>query len=226
MGCKMKRIPTSSNEWRMFFNREIGAIGIGAMIVFIAMVLVAGIAASVLIQTSGTLETQAMKSGHETIAEISTGLAVEGIEGWNSSGSLQLLAIEIKSRAGSAVVDLSTTIVEISDTNKKNILTYNSSIFTDTADIDGNVFTTTFYPSNNATTFGIIVINDGDDSLTYSNPVINTGDHVILTINTSAIFTTLGTSVDVFGMIVPEVGYPGVISFTTPGAYTDAIVEL
>jgi len=34
----MKMIPTSSNEWRAFFNREIGAIGIGSMIVFIAMV--------------------------------------------------------------------------------------------------------------------------------------------------------------------------------------------
>ena len=226
MGCKIKRISTSLKKWRVLFNREIGAIGIGAMIVFIAMVLVAGIAASVLIQTSGKLEKQAMKSGQETISEISTGLAVEGIEGWSSSQSLQLLALEIRTRAGSIDIDLSTTIIEISDSNKKNILTYNSSAFTDTSDINGNVFTTSFYPWKNATTFGIIVLEDGDDSLTDTNPAINTGDHIILTIDTSAIFTSLGTNVNVFGMVVPEEGSPGVFSFSTPGAYTDAIVEI
>ena len=62
-------------------EKDVGAIGIGAMIVFIAMVLVAGIAASVLVQTSGRLETQAMRSGQETIAEVSSGINVFDIVG-------------------------------------------------------------------------------------------------------------------------------------------------
>ncbi len=58
---------------------DIGDMGIGAMIVFIAMVLVAGIAASVLIQTANRLEIQAMTTGQETIGEVSTGLGVTAI---------------------------------------------------------------------------------------------------------------------------------------------------
>ena len=82
-------------------KKEVGSIGIGAMIVFIAMVLVAGIAASVLIQTSTRLEMQALKTGQETTAEVASGIKVEAIEGYNSSGSITKLCIEITSRAGS-----------------------------------------------------------------------------------------------------------------------------
>ena len=64
-------------------EKDVGAIGIGAMIVFIAMVLVAGIAASVLISTSTNLEMQALKTGQENIAEVASGLRVESIEGFN-----------------------------------------------------------------------------------------------------------------------------------------------
>ena len=62
-------------------RKDVGSIGIGAMIVFIAMVLVAGIAASVLVQTANKLEMQAMETGSETTAEVATGIRVVDIEG-------------------------------------------------------------------------------------------------------------------------------------------------
>ena len=209
-------------------EKDVGAIGIGAMIVFIAMVLVAGIAASVLIQTSGKLEMQAMKSGAETVSEVATGIRVEGVEGYNKSGqgNISRLAVEVQARAGSKGIDLAQTVIELSDSNTKNVFTYNSGNFTDTSDIDGDIFRWNFYPWDNSTVFGIIVLEDADGSVTQPNPVISSGDHVVLTINITKAFGGFDTNTDVSGQVIPEEGSPGVISFTTPGSYTYEVVEL
>ncbi len=209
-------------------DKDIGAIGIGAMIVFIAMVLVAGIAASVLIQTSGKLETQAMKAGQETIAEVSTGLAIDKIYGYNEStaSKVNYLLIAVRLRAGSSDVDISQTTIEISDSDTKNLFVYNSSVYTSSSDIDGDLFAFANFPYQNGTTFGVIVIEDADESLTSANPVLNVGDHVFLTVNTSEAFGGFTTRKDVFGSVMPEEGSSGVISFATPAAYNDAIIDL
>ena len=116
--------------FKKFKNDKCGAIGIGAMIVFIAMVLVAGIAASVLIQTSTRLESQAMTTGEHTTAEVSTGIAIIDVQGHvNTTASrLDKLAILVRPRAGSFDVDLSTTVLELSDSSNKytHILPYHT----------------------------------------------------------------------------------------------------
>ena len=201
------------------------AIGIGVLIVFIAMVLVAGIAASVLVQTSTTLEMQALRTGSQTIDEVASGIMIEGIEGFNSSGSIVRLALELKPRAGSPDIDLSTTVVEISDSETKYVLEYDSTTFTLSNDTDGNVFTAGFYPSGSKTTnFGVIVLQDADDSCTSGNPVINFGDHVILAIDDA--FSGISPRTDVFGQVIAEEGSPGIIGFRTPESYTEDILEL
>lgn len=75
-------------------------------------------------------------------------------------------------------------------------------------------------------TFIISVFIDSFNLLTFSAKYMHMQLHMHVHIDTSSIFTTLGTNVDVFGMVVLEEGPPGTISFKTPGAYTDAIVEL
>ncbi len=206
-------------------NEEIGSIGIGAMIVFIAMVLVAGIAASVLIQTSTKLESQAMRSGQETIAEVSTGIAVENIEGHKSGTTLYYIVISVRPRAGSSDVDLTEAVIEISDASTKNILTYDSGTFTDTSGINGDIFAAGNFVAS-AVQFGLIVLEDADGSCTGPSPVVNRGDHVLITINASSAFGGLSTRTDIFGQVIPEEGSPGVIAFTTPAAYPDTVVEL
>jgi flagellin FlaB len=214
--------------FKKFKNDNSGAIGIGAMIVFIAMVLVAGIAASVLIQTSTRLESQAMTTGSETTEEVSGGLAVQDVVG-HVATDIDMLAITIRVRAGSPDIDLNHTVIEITDGSLKALLSYdylNPTHFNSSVDDDADLFGTGNISTLTYEQFGIIVLEDPDSSLSRYNPVINRGDLVILTIDTNAIFSEISERSDVYGMIMPEIGSPGMISFTTPASYTDTVYDL
>jgi len=216
-------------------ERDVGAIGIGAMIVFIAMVLVAGIAASVLIQTSTRLESQAMSTGQETIDEVSTGIAVFDITGYASAvtANLSKIAITVRPRAGSSEIDLSTTFVEISNTDYKKVMKYRdatgSNWWDEPTGLD-NLFGLSVFPAD-ADDFGILVVEDADSSCSESNPVINRGDSVLLCIDTGTAFNDNSAAgilerTDVWGSVIPEDGSPGVIAFRSPSAYNDNIMDL
>ena len=212
-------------------HEDVGSIGIGAMIVFIAMVLVAGIAASVLIQTSTRLESQAMTTGYETISEVATGVAVFDIVGKAATTQITLLGITVRARAGSQDIDLNETFIEICDTNDKIILTYSGhhdGWNDSTLGVDDIFGVANLYPA--AMRFGIMVLEDQDGSCTQSNPVLNKGDKVMLAIDTNNCFSGgIAVRTDIWGSVVPEDGSPGVIAFTSPASYgssTDNIFDM
>ena len=114
----------------------------------------------------------------------------------------------------------------ISDSNNKFILIYGNSRCT-AADINGDLFAVSNF--GDADDFDLIVLQDADSSCGESNPVINFGDHVVIAIAASSIFTTntgITPRSDVSGMVVVEEGSPGIIGFTTPSSYSDAVMEL
>lgn len=217
-------------------TKDVGSIGIGAMIVFIAMVLVAGIAASVLIQTSVKLETQAMATGSETTDEVSSGIAIFDILGYAAdSADISKIAIGIRARAGSDSIDLSNAYVELSDTTDKVVLNYTTAYYSDPGGQD-DIFGAAVFPDDgfayhsssgtDASQFGILVIEDADSSISEDNPVLNRGDKVYLCINTTACYNSIAERADVWGMVAPEEGSQGVISFRTPASYTDNVMDL
>ncbi len=213
----------------MLKEDDLGDMGIGAMIVFIAMVLVAGIAASVLIQTANRLEIQAMQTGQETTEEVSTGIGIEDITGqegnfvgW-TNGSILNITICVSARSGSKDIDLSNTVVELSDSSNKYLILYNTTLQCNPPAATG-VFDTTAFATD--ASFSIIVLEDADGSCVDATPVINRGDHVLLAISTGALFGGLSERTDIWGMVIPESGAPGVFAFRTPASYPDTIYDL
>lgn len=204
------------------------SMGIGAMIVFIAMVLVAGIAASVLIQTSSTLENQASATGRQTTVEVSSGIAINGIEGYAATGShISKLAIMVRPRAGTEEIDLGNTIIEFSNTDTKVVLNYTTSFFSNPTGLD-DVFSAVVFPdgANAASQFGALVMQDYDNSLTSTNPVMNRGDKVYLCVNTTATFGSIGENTEIWGLVSPEQGSSGLILFRTPNTYAENVITL
>jgi flagellin FlaB len=215
MGKKMKKI---------FKNNNLGSMGVGAMIIFIAMVLVAGIAATVFIQVANELQIQALFTGQETIDEVSTGIAIMDIEGHvsNSSKGIDLITITVRGRAGSGDIDLGQLIIEIADTETKAILTYDENNYVENV---GDVFNSSAF-NLTATTFGIIQLQDADNSTKKDTPIINKGDLVMLTINASEVFDCIPARTDIWGNVVPEIGAWAMISLRTPATYTDVVYDL
>ncbi len=66
------------------YRREKGEMGVGTLIIFIAMIIVAAVAATVLIQTAYMLQQQAMETGDIAIQDVATGFKVITIQGIRS----------------------------------------------------------------------------------------------------------------------------------------------
>ena len=160
-------------------------VGIGTLIVFIAMILVAAIAASVLIQTSETLQSKALKVGTDTTKEVSSGLKISDIIGCTDSNKnyIQYLAMAITLRSGSDPVDIESMIVYIEYENL-TVFTYNANLVESQASEDG-VFHTLDMSALNATNYGIVAMHDSDNSIE-DNHALNKGDYVFVIVNLSA----------------------------------------
>jgi flagellin FlaB len=192
---------------QLFMKKDTTAqVGIGTLIIFIAMVLVAAVAAAVLIQTSGVLQQKAQSTGKQATQEVSSNLMIKGIEGVRATTgtsmatNIDLLKMKVGLNVGSSPVDMNQVVISITDGTTTNNLLYaaNSNTYavamanfssSETAAVNlGKMLSDSqSSPGANGKYFYVIEkIRDEDTSFSQGKPVMNTGDLVTVFISTVA----------------------------------------
>ena len=233
---KYKQNPIAKHK-KSLKKDETAMVGIGTLIVFIAMVLIAAVAASVLITTSETLQQRAQRVGTQTIREVSAGIVITDVTGYTNVNKtrIEYLALSLRPRAGSQDVDLSLlTLTVLYD--QLNVLTLNETLVEHVNTDNKSVFYTpidsgssyTILNNSSAQNFGVISIHDPDSSVVNTNG-INSGDRVYIIVNLTALIPDTGglpPRETVSGKIQPETGSPGIYEMTSPAVFTKRIVDL
>ncbi|WP_276273841.1 archaellin/type IV pilin N-terminal domain-containing protein [Haloarcula litorea] len=152
-----------------------GQVGIGTLIVFIAMVLVAAIAAGVLINTAGFLQSSAEETGQQSSDQVTNRLEVVSAVGTDidsSNSEVDTVEVTVKKAPGAANIDLGSTIAQWVDSSGSYDLTQDSSTAQDH--------------------FTVSTVQDDDSSITDSNVLNDPADRATLTFDVTAIHGTTG----------------------------------
>lgn len=190
---------------KCLINDDRGDIGIGTLIIFIAMVLVAAVAATVLIYTTGALQQKATKTSKEATQQISSNIIVEQVLGNRNSSSASTLdnglQVRIKPDVGTTSIDLRQVIITVWDSNSHYDLNYSS------------------VGSGNST-FSASVVRDEDGSFNASTPVLNSGDLISVQVGQSAIpLVSLTTRKTFWLSLNQEIGQAVNLELTTPNSF-------
>ncbi len=199
-------------------KKEKGEMGIGTLIIFIAMIIVAAVAATVLIQTAYQLQQQAEETGNIAIQDVATGFKIIHVGGQVdlNANPPKLTTIEIKVGllAGSPAIDMKNVLIELTDGTKDVTLNYTA------VDIISNGTTW------GATTFTAQILRDMPPQNWQSEKVVTQGDIVKILINATAVGLNLTPQSQVTLQIIPKHGVPTYAQFMVPATLTTKYVDL
>ncbi len=169
----------ANRKFRLSKN-DTAQMGIGTLIIFIAMVLVAAVAAAVLIGTSGVLQQRATETGTEAVSEVASNLEIVSIVGERTdvnTDDLDWVNVTVKVMAGAEDIDIGQLVIAIQNKSQRSSLV-------------------TYGPSTGSTSnilFTVTELRDDDDSFNGAGStatVINSGDLVTINLYPAMDFAT------------------------------------
>lgn len=125
----------------MYSNNKKAAQGVGTLIIFIALILVAAVAAAVLIGTASNLQSSAFNVGSETeerlltaldVVQVTAGDTSDGFINGTDNGGTDEYLIRMRLASGSIPIKQEDLIVGVDTANTSQVLTYSDSTADDT----------------------------------------------------------------------------------------------
>ncbi|MCE5296661.1 MAG: hypothetical protein LLG16_06105 [Euryarchaeota archaeon] len=183
-------------------------MGVGTMIIFIAMVLVAAVAASVLISTANDVREQAQDTGSQAIDNVATGFICYDVVGTASvtDGTLTSVDVYLRLQSGSPSINMENVLISVNDGNQN--LLYN------------NTGTSPLY------TAGQVVAVSGADWTADAVKMVGQGDMIKISIDLNELTNDVENSQYVQITITPAYGQATLVTFYTPEVFTTAMVDL
>ncbi len=198
----------------MGFNgiQDQGLMGIGTLIIFISVILVAAVAAGVLISTGGSLQQKALVTGNQAEEGVATGVEVVTVHGEDSSNSgtpheLTRLTMIMRMGSGSEPINLNNSVIMLDTPTTTQSMSYN-----ETVSEGGLASTTTHYV--------IIYAKLGPQ---HEDGYMQRGDVAQILIKPS---TNVGENEKIRIHFIPRVGTVTEVQFITPDTMTEKKVFL
>jgi len=187
--------------------------GVGTLIIFIAIILVAAMVASVVINSNIMMSKDVESKARSAGEEIGTSLSITSASGHTSSNTgMDGIYAVIKPASGSAPIDLDTLVLQLTLAgNTTKYLTYNQ--------------TSSFEDGHYSVSEWIRTRRDFNSS----NPIIEEGDlvEVYVAITSSENRLKLPPNAEIVMLFMPENGIPKQLKLRTPTLYpADSYVVL
>jgi flagellin FlaB len=192
-----------NKNWLKMKNDKRADMGVGTMIIFIAMVLVAAVAASVLISVSNTVREQAQSTGDQAITNVASGFIVQDVVGTiDTADYLTVTDVTIYMRlaAGSPNINMDNVMISVTTSDNSNYLNMSSA-----AEADNH--------------YGFSKTLDVQE---FEANVLGQGDLAKITVTGM----TIGFNQLVTIKIIPAYGQLNLITFVTPEQYSSGYITL